>query len=509
MSLLEACSWSFIRAVLIAAISLPIAICLERRLRNSKRRTLWLGALLIPFLMPELLIGFVYSETTLRLVKEISDPAATLAPPTQLRLPQTMDRPLNIADVLAELLYAALLLARFVPVSTLILWLMPAPRLSAEAIHCRQLLLRSEPDNLTRLRGAVSCFVRGPMMGTLPAFAIVFLLVFQEFEIASLMQISRAPIAWTVWLFDNHAGGLMLSHSLKYSIGPVILEAIVVGAVFVLLLRGDWHETAALRRRTESGIVGRSAGLLFLLTATVFAVLIPFVRLSNGVTVGLNGLLRQPNMLGNFAGELGISLVFGLAAALTAYWLTGLMFVSHNRMSLTLMASVPGLIGSLVLSLLALFLFQLPMMNAVYDTPVPMLVVLSLYLLPRAVLLRLVFFARQPREPIFLAQLIRKSTEPKLVNAGREILWALRQQPAFWVIALLTYWGYWDLTVASILRPTNLTPFTPGLYNLMHYGRNETLAAMTLLAGVAPAAFLAIAVIWRRGYLSFRMTRAN
>ena len=69
------------------------------------------------------------------------------------------------------------------------------------------------------------------------------------------------------------------------------------------------------------------------------------------------------------------------------------------------------------------------------------------------------------------------------------------------MICLLAYWGYWDLTVASILRPTMLEPFSPGLYNLMHYGRNETLAAMALLAGVVPpclaAGGLGCAVAWR------------
>ncbi|MFK7821838.1 MAG: hypothetical protein AB8G99_24275, partial [Planctomycetaceae bacterium] len=226
MSLLEACVWSFARAIFIAALCLPIAICLCRMLRSQSSRSttlrwLLLTFLLAPFLMPELLIGFVYRETTLRLVKELADPNVTVALPTQVRLPQTMDRPLNSADVLAEVLYAALLLCRFVPVAALVLWFMPAPRLSAEAIHCRRLLLRTDTSLFRRLRGHAGCFLRGPLMGTLPAFAIVFLLVFQEFEIASLMQISRAPISWTVWLFDQNAGGVMLPKVLESSVVPV------------------------------------------------------------------------------------------------------------------------------------------------------------------------------------------------------------------------------------------------------------------------------------------------
>ena len=508
MSLAEACIWSLIRAIVIAVACLPIAVCLERILRNSKKRRVWLAALLVPFLMPELLIGFVYSETTLRLVKEIADPNVTFVPPTQLRLPQTMDRPLNLADVLAEALYAALLLARFVPVATLIMWLMPAPRLSAEAVYCQRLLLEREPRWPKRVYGSIDCFVRGPLMGALPAFAIVFLLVFQEFEIASLMQISRAPVAWTVWLFDNHAGGLMLSLSLKYSVGPVVCESIVVGLVCALLLRGDWEESASVRRNAGDG-TSRFFAIFFASIAIGLTTVIPFVRLSNGVLVGLRGLLGQPTMLGNFASELGVGFVFGLAAALTAYWLTGLMLASRAKLRLTVGISSLGLVGSLVLSLVALSLFQQPVMNSVYDTPVPMLLVLTLYLLPRAVLLRLVFFARQPREPVFAADLLRSSRSDLLVRSARDLLWVLRSRPAFWVVALLTYWGYWDLTVASILRPTNLTPFTPGLYNLMHYGRNETLSAMTLLAGGAPIVMLVIGLVSQRGFRRLVIARAS
>ena len=97
-----------------------------------------------------------------------------------------------------------------------------------------------------------------------------------------------------------------------------------------------------------------------------------------------------------------------------------------------------------------------------------------------------VFFSKQPGEPLQLADLMRRSAASSVRREGRKLSWAMRVQPAFWVIVLLAYWGYWDLTVSSILRPVRMPSFTPELYNKMHYGRNATLATMSLIAGLLP-----------------------
>jgi hypothetical protein len=138
------------------------------------------------------------------------------------------------------------------------------------------------------------------MMAALPAFAIVFLLVFQEFEIASLMQISRAPVAWTVWLFDNHAGWLMPSRSLQLSIVPVLCELVVVGAVFVALLRSDWHQTESLTKTKRTSEPLRWTATVFLVAAIVMCVGIPLWRMGSGVAGGIVTLRRQPEMLSKF-----------------------------------------------------------------------------------------------------------------------------------------------------------------------------------------------------------------
>lgn len=494
MSLAEACGWSFARAVLLGALCLPIGHALTRRMVGSSKRAqraLTL-LLLVPFLMPELLIGFVYSETTLRLTRELSDAGAGFAPPTQLRLPQQNTQPLDAADIISELLYSGLLILRFAPVAALTMWLLPTPRMSAEAVHCRRLLVHSAPRG-QKIRTALESIARGPLQSSLPAFAIVFLLVFQEFEIASLMQVSRSPVAWTVWLFDNHAGGLMLSHSLRLTFAPLLCECLVVGAVIAVLMRQDWQQREPLRPAMRNSALSDHLPLAIAGLALLFVAVVPMWRLSSELAGGLPSLLGQPRMIGSLATELFTSLAFATASALTAFRISGLIPVTGGRTPwLAVVLSLPGLIGALVLSLLLLWLFQLSFLNALYDTPIPMLLGLTLFLLPRAVLLRLLLRGRRPREAEFTAELLRGGARPGLSQRAGRILYVLRTQPALWATALLAYWSYWDLTIASILRPTQLEPFTPGLYNLMHYGRNETLAAMALLAGVFP--FLIVGV---------------
>ncbi len=67
---------------------------------------------------------------------------------------------------------------------------------------------------LRRAARELGSWIAGPGRVAIGAFVVVFLLAFQEFEIASLMGITtgdaHSPVSWTVWLFDQHAGGLPL-----------------------------------------------------------------------------------------------------------------------------------------------------------------------------------------------------------------------------------------------------------------------------------------------------------
>lgn len=517
MSLAEACVWSFVRAVVVAmACLLParwITTAVQRA--DRRRRRVLAGGLVVLFLVPELLLGFVYSEATLQIVHAVSEPGETVSLATQPRDPAAA-RPMNAADVVAELLYAAVLLFRLTPVAALLMWLIPGPRLSDEALYCHRLLTSGDPLPARLLR-QLAMIARGLWAAGLPAFSVVFLLAFQEFEIASLMQISRSPVAWTVWLFDNHAGGLMLSHSLSATVLPLVCEVAVLGlAGLALFGRRRDHSEAIQNRVTVERVEDLKPALrlsggqricvwLFLAWAILSIAVVPSASVSRDALVGLSAFFRKSPVWPGFLGETCTSLAFGLTSALAAFWLAGhvLRGFTGSRVSrsLALLVVLPGLIGTLVLSLAALWAFQRPGLRAAYDTPLPILVVQTLFLLPRAVLLRCVLAWTAPAAAVHISQLM-STARGRIQIQGRRLLGHYRTRPAAWVVAVLTYWGYWDLTTAAILRPVHLAPFAPGLYNSMHYGRNEILAAKTLVAVVFPLVCLLGAVfvrfLWRR-----------
>jgi hypothetical protein len=146
---------------------------------------------------------------------------------------------------------------------------------------------------------------------------------------------------------------------------------------------------------------------------------------------------------------------------------------------------LPGLLGSLILSLVLLALFQRDALSFLYDTPLPWLVGLTLFLAPRAVLLQL-WTNGTARSAVHLAELLHGSPEPTQRRAGRQLLWELRDQPRFCAVAALTYWGYLELTLAYLLAPTGLTSGVVRLYNFMHFGRTAALSAEAAVLLLTP-----------------------
>ena len=71
MSLMHACGWSSLRAALIVLAAAPVCVLLARMLGNKEARFLHTGRtiqrltwtlLLIPFLTPDLLVGYAYGN---------------------------------------------------------------------------------------------------------------------------------------------------------------------------------------------------------------------------------------------------------------------------------------------------------------------------------------------------------------------------------------------------------------------------------------------------------------
>jgi iron(III) transport system permease protein len=483
VSLTAACAWTLGRSLVVPLLTVLLAAGLRRRLGGLGRRSrlVFWTLLLVPFFTPALLTGFAYAKFSLALVRH----------------PEWN-----------EALYAALLVARFVPVGMLILAFTPPAPVSAAALYCARLRARGIAGILGRVRFLAPFALRGPLRELLPALAIVFLLAFQEFETASLM----ATASWTVWLFDAQAGGLLLSESLRRAVLPAACEVLVVGLFAVYAVRGRLLP-AARPQQTAPVSRGRDAAAWLTAIAACVAVTgVPLAVVGRDVRRGMAFLLESRQMLEEIAIATGFGLAAGLSAALLA---AGLRRCCARRAAagvtaaLCFAAALPGLMGSLIVSLLVLWLFQRPPLAFLYDTTFPAVAALVLYLLPRALLLQLVVGAATPRPGLHLARLLEAAPEAHRRARGGELAWRLARRNQFLAAGILCIWGYLELTPVAILAPPGVTSAPVRLYNLMHYGRSYVVSAMTLLAMAVPPLLLLVAGALRRGAASFQHARTT
>ena len=127
-----------------------------------------------------------------------------------------------------------------------------------------------------------------------------------------------------------------------------------------------------------------------------------------------------------------------------------------------------------------LALFQTPLLRAAYDTPLPLLLALTIILLPLALILRALLAMRRMSPMRHIARQL----------ASRRLAWDLDSQPRLAAFGLLFCWAYFDFTAASILAPIGMTPVFVRLHNLAHYGQTAVLSAMMLAAFATPAVLL-------------------
>src|SRR5262249_8829189 len=128
-----------------------------------------------------------------------------------------------------------------------------------------------------------------------------------------------------------------------------------------------------------------------------------------------------------------------------------------------------------------------------YDTSLPVIVGLMIWLLPRALLLHGMLHVTRAPIPEFSAQLL-VGQDPQRNAAAHSILWHIRGRRITIVRLLLCHWAYWDLTWPRLVNPSGLEPTTVRLYIDMDFGRNAVLTAkagLTLLA-----ALLLVAICW-------------
>ncbi len=501
MSFAAVCAWACLRSLAVAVVSLVPAwgLCrLLTEMRSGARRAVWV-LILAPFFVPDVLVGYAYANAAW--------PSRVLNP------------------AINETWYVMLLLFKSVPVATVLLYFSPPSSLSAEAFHCRRLALETAPRRWSAYFTLAGVWLRGRARACLPAFAIVYVFAFQEFELAArlevIVQTMSTPVTWTIRVFDAQVGGLPVGESLKLTLLPVLLLAAVLVPVLLVLATDRRKPVSAAPATRRLSKPGRLGTWIYLALAVAAMCAVPAWLVIEPAGEGLVYVVRDfaqaKGRVQSVMEDIGTSVLFSIAGGIGGYWASGWLIHRDGRRGmpvgvLGLSASAPGLFGTLVLSLAVLYVIQFPGIRVVYDNDLPLLprrvltslpltCALVLWLLPRGVLLHVLLRGSERAEPVHLAGLLRRSPSGAQRESGRELIWQMESRGRFWACALLCYWAYWDVTAPAILMPIGLTATTVRLYNLMHYSQTQLLSAMLAATMLAPLLLLLLAAGVRRPIL--------
>ncbi len=482
MTYLAGTGAAFVRACVIALAATGLGLGADALIRSrrpgARARTLAWALLLVPFLTPSILVGYGWRMTALALRE---------------------------GTAAHELLYALLVLAKLAPAAAVVLHFAPRA-ISREARHCHELMLARVTGAARRFRLRAGLWFRGEGAAAGAGAAVVFLLAFAEFEMASLLNVRST---WTVSLFEAHAGGLALWRSLALGAGPLAIELAVLGGAGALLLRAARSGAYACRLLVPPASALGAVTWGWLAVAATVATVVPAWIAVADATGDPGAAFRSAS----YAKEIGASVVLGVAAGGLAYIAGGRVAARFVRvqkesergfkrtlprrsaaMCIAVAVVAPGLLGGLVLALAVLAIFQLPLLRALYDTPVPLLMAVALLVLPFAVLLRALVEARRSTgrsgEALHLAGMLARSGAPGARRSAGGIAWSLDGSRRALVAFLLFAWAYFDMTASSILAPSGTTPVFVTLYNFMHYGRKAATSAMVAGAFAAPIVVL-------------------
>jgi len=489
MTLNQSLLCSLARCVIIASIAVWPVVMLVTRIENAptvRSRRIRLLLAVFPFFLPELLIGFNYRLTATQLTSGTS--------------------PLTAA-ICTEGLYGLLMLSRCMAVGVALSMLLPRGNSTDESLHS-WVLLRNRLPLATWWAGWLRLKISGAWQAPLVAWSVMALVSFQEFETAALMQIDRFPISWSVWLFDAHAARLPLWDSLRMMAGPLLCELVMLGpALYVLLLRPatDVNEPFCDHGINRGSTVWKSMRYSALLTPGIVLFLLwplihnalPIVR--GGMRMLENATLKQSlvQIVTSTGFAVGATVVsMGIALRICTAFRTSSRAIASRIFWMSLL--LPGLLGSLVLSLGLLAMFQLPGLRGLYDTWLPMLLGQTLAVLPFAVAVVLLLMRVTDPTALHSAKLLAVSEESHIRRQMAAIRWRLTT--GRWLLGglIVAHRCFWDVTVASILRPVQVEPVITRLYNEMHYGRTEALICLSLFAALTPLAIAAVVMLLSR-----------
>lgn len=460
MSLTTICGVTVLRSLIISLIGVYLCQRLSSLIdRTAKRYTIfvWLVAL-APILVPELIVGYTWSLLTTHLIH---------------------------FPVLAEAVYSILVLLRVVPVGLICYHVTAETQISEEADFIRKAASRTG-NAISRLSVQWSFFLRKILVRTVPVWCLLFLLAFQEFEMASLLYLN----SWTVWIFDAQAGGVPVRETLVYLVIPLIIEVLLIAGVLYLLRSLEQRPNYLQQHRhSKANRMQRFPAVSYLAVATCCVVLIPLAMLGWGGFLSLKIVLQNQLQIMGTIQECAWGVLYATTSGIAA-WGLATCFINRTQSRfikvIGLICCVPGLSGSLPLALIISSVFLTRAGNWLYGTPVPVLLGFVLYLFPRAVFIKLIFQKQEQNESIFLAHLLKQTVCPRQsVNGGR-LLWVTRGRMQYWAVAVLAFWVYWDVTISSILAPNSGMTSAVRLYGLMHYGQTSVLSAISLICCCIP-----------------------
>lgn len=485
----ETLFWSILRALLVASCALLPLLVLRRAwegTRSSRTRNWMIAAAALPFFIPELLTGFHYRVQAALWASELA-PSANAA--------------------FAEGLYGLLQLLRAVSAGTVVLLLLPQNPAAASGLHTWKLLRPLLPLQHW-ISGLLRLLISGVLAAPLAAWSIMAITVFQEFETAALMQIDRHPLVWTVWMFDAHAAQQPLLESLRMATAPLAFEFLLLLPLLPVICRAGG--TGSEELRTWSAGEQRPAGRLihmfaaaYGLAAAIMLVGIPQLRLGAETISGLRMLFGSVRLLQQSLLQVLTSTAVSASAAVAALSVCALAVrLRHDahrsrvlHLLLTAGLLLPGLAGPLATSLTLLALFQMPVLRALYDTWLPLLMGLMLSVLPRAFALQLLLERFDKSEAIHVAEQLSQSPITPIRSNSAAILWRLIDLRRLGALLLLTQWCFWDVTSTSILRPLDPEPAITRLYNEMHFARTEVLLGLTALSALAPGVLFVLGML--------------
>ena len=449
---------------MIALLGTLLASTVHRvfRILPRRQRLLAWGLLLIPFFVPSLITGYCYRDTSMSLVH---------------------------SPWLRELLYAAIIMFQVTPVAVVLLHFSPEPSVSDSAWHCGL--------NISDRWQRWKIWLRTRVQYQLVAFCLLFLLAFQEADLAALMQAS----GWSEWMFSRHVRGLSLATTTRLATVPIVISIPFLVPIVYWLTIPNRDQENVVRQPSTPQVLEWILVMAWMFFALLLVVVIPTWQLVRGVGIGLKSVTAQPSLPQEIGDAMLISVTTTVGVGIVAFGLQRLqkssLALGWRRFALLLLL-IPGSVGNLALGVIVAGIFQTDALNFAYDTPVPLILSEVFFLLPKALILLNCMNRISRPSSVYQVTLLSHSSDAAHQRSVQELRWQLHGWKLFAIACILGLWAYFEVLLPSILAMPGLSPVGLVLYNNLHYGRIAALGAKLAFTLAIPSVLVCAFLLLRR-----------